>query len=99
MKPRPPPWSVHRGVLNIHTKGEKNEDRLRVPYCYCSRGCSVVTLGLRAGAAIQRTRKRLQPAQPAAIGRNLATAGAHHAAAGSDQGGREQRSAVPLRQL
>src|SRR5205085_4491406 len=82
------------------TMGDEDENNpWPVAYCYCISGRGVDPGRLCAGAAVRRTGKRLQPAQPAAIGRDFATASAHHAAAGSDQGGGEQRSAVPVGQL
>src|ERR1700759_2854236 len=56
-------------------------------------------VGVRTGAAIQCTGKRLQSAQSAALERDRGAAGAHYAAARSDQSRCEQRIAVPIGRL
>ena len=77
-------------------KGEKNGiDTLYLVLPAAAGVVALKVLGFRPARRYAVTRKRLRPAQPAALRRDRAAAGTHHEAAGSDEGGREQRTAVP----
>src|SRR5215469_13090552 len=85
------------------SKGEKNDNRPSLSHCHDHGGPEGLRrtdpIGLRSGTAIQRTRKRLQPTQSAAFGRDRLAASAYHSVARSDQGRGEQRTAVPVGRL